>query len=131
MSGADIYVALMERVATLSIGSPALPISYPETTESYDPPADGMYLEVLDFPNRPFWEGLTDGRVDQGLLQINVVWPQNEGLVAPKAAADAVIAHFPKGLRLGSVKITAQPWQGSPLIGDHDVKVAVTIPWKA
>lgn len=131
MTGEEIYLALMGRVETLSIGSPALPIAYPETTESYSPPADGRYLDVTDFPNAPFWQGMTDGRIDQGLLQVTVVWPQNAGLVAPKAAADQVIAHFPKGLRLGALKITGEPWQAAPLIGEHDVRIPITIPWKA
>lgn len=135
-SGADIFDALMQRVTSLEVGSPALPIALPEV--SFKPQTDapqGKYLDVSDFPNRPLWEGLSDGRIDQGLLQITVVWPKGRGLVQPKAAADAVIAHFPKGLVLahGSarVKISAQPWQAQPIIGTSELRIPVTISWVA
>lgn len=133
-TGAEIFDALMGRVATLSVGSPPLPIAYPEI--GFDPPEDEVgnplpYLDVSDFPNRPLWEGLSDGRVDQGWLQITVVWPKGRGLVAPKAAADEVIAHFPKGLQLSGVKISAQPWQASPITDASECRVPVSIPWVA
>jgi len=130
-TGAAIYDALMGRVASLAIGSPALPVAYPEVF--FDPKASGgKYLDVSDFPNRPAWEGLSEGRLDQGFIQITVVWPKGQGIRAPKAAADAVIAHFPKGLRLASgVKISAEPWQAAPLIDASECRVPVTVPWVA
>jgi hypothetical protein len=136
--GADIYLALMAKVSTLAVGSPALPIAYPEQQPAFDPATDapdGKYIEVSDFPNRPRWEGLASGQLKQGLLQITVIWPKNDGLVRPKAAADEVMAHFAKGTVLVSgtakVKISAEPWQAAPLSEDSEVRVPVTIPWTA
>ncbi len=133
MNAAAIADALLARCATLAVGSPPLPVSYPDVP--FSPPADGKYLEVSDFTNRPAWEGVTTGRVDQGLLQITVVWPKDEGVIKPKAIADAVAAHFPKGLRLTSgaarVKVSAGPWAASPLLGGGETRIPITIPWTA
>lgn len=126
--------ALLARAATLSVGSPALPISMPEV--AFDPQTtDGKYLEVSVFPNRPRWEGVTSGRLDQGLLQVTVVWPKGQGVIAANEAAAEVMAHFPKGLQMVSgstcVKVTQEPWAAAPLIADHELRVPVTIPWTA
>lgn len=130
MSTSETYLAIMARVETLSVGSPALPIAYPEMAETFVPPDDGKYLDATAFPNKPFWEGLAEGRIDQGILQITVVWPKNVGLAAPMAAADEVIAHFPKGHRMGAVKVSGEGWQSPPLPGDDAVRIPVTIPWR-
>lgn len=130
-----IASALLARCATLSVDSPALPVAMPEV--AFTPPADEEgerlpYLEVRDFTNAPYWEGLKSGRIDQGLLQITVVWPPRQGVIKPKAAAAAVMAHFPKGLRLSSgVRVNREPWAASPLSDDSEVRVPVTISWTA
>ena len=129
---ADIASALLARCATLSVGSPALPIAYPEAAETFSPPSDGKYLEVSYFSNRPAWEGLASGRMDQGLLQVTVVWPKNKGIVAPSRHASEVMAHFPKGLALADgVRVSGQPYAASPLTDTSDVRIPVTIPWVA
>jgi len=129
----DIADALLARCATLAVGSPALTIAMPEV--SFTPPASGKYLDVAIFYNRPAWEGVASGRLDQGLLQVTVVWPKGQGVVKPMEAAQTVMAHFAKGLTLQSgtanVKITAAPYATSPLIDEFDVRVPVTIGWKA
>lgn len=129
---AQVLDALLARVAALTL-SPVLPVDYPEVT--FDPPADGKYLTVSFFPNRPMAEGLTSGRVDQGLLQVTVVWPKNQGLVAPSNIAQAVIDHFPNGLALQSgstrVKISGQAWAAAPITDTDRVSLPVTISWAA
>jgi hypothetical protein len=129
---AQVLDALLARVAALTL-SPTLPVAYPEV--AFDPPADGKYLAVSFFPNRPMAEGLTNGRVDQGLLQITVVWPKNQGLIAPAGIAQAVIDHFPNGLALQSgatrVKISGQAWQAAPITDTDRVSIPITIPWAA
>lgn len=125
-----IAAALLARCATLAVGSPALPIAYPDVT--FTPPASGKYLAVSLFFNRPAWEGLKSGRLDQGILQVAVVWPKNQGVVKPMQAAKAVMAHFPKALELaGGVKISAQPYAVSPLLDDSETRIPITIPWTA
>jgi hypothetical protein len=133
---ADIAEALLAKVATLSVGSPALPIAYPEV--GFDPEADsqdGKYLDIRDFPNRPRWEGVTAGKLDQGLLQITVVWPRGQGVIDAKAAADEVMAHFAKGTVMvhgsAKVKVSSEPWQAAPLSDALELRVPVSIPWTA
>lgn len=130
---AAVAAALLARCSTLSVGSPALPVAYPDV--DFTPPASGKYLEARFLPNRPAYEGLSSGRMDQGLLQINVVWPRKQGVIKPNAAAAEVMAHFPKGLRLqGSgvrVKIDREPWAAAPLIEDDKTVIPVTVSWTA
>jgi hypothetical protein len=126
---AAVATALFERCETLSVGSPALPIAYPDV--AFTPPGDGRYLQVDLFANVPRWQGLASGRLDQGLLQITVVTPPGEGIVKARELANVVMSHFPKGLRLGAVKISAEPWDASPLIGDGETRTPITIPWVA
>lgn len=132
---AEIAVALLARCETLSVGSPALPVQMPDVTSSAIPPADGKYLAVSYFTNRPAWEGLSEGRMDQGLLQVSVVWPRQQGLVKPSQAASEVMGHFPKGLNLssGSTKVTIdrEPFAASPILEADKTTIPVTISWKA
>lgn len=137
---AQVPDALFARVATINTGSPSLPISWPEgidvsTDQTFEPPSDGKYLLVQYFPNAPAWEGMASGRMDQGLLQVSVVWPKNQGLIAPMQVAQAVIDHFPLGHTMVSgetqVKVVKQPWAAQPLIDADRVSVPITIEWKA
>ena len=132
---AAVAAALLSRCETLEVGSPVLPVAFPDVP--FDPAVeapDGRYLTVDLFNNAPFWEGLTSGRIDQGLMQITVVWPKGEGLAARRAAAE-VIAQFPKNLTLpGSgvrVKINRETWQASPILDDDSTSIPVTISWVA
>ena len=137
---AQIIDALFVHCATLNVGSPPLPISYPEvaftppmTTETQPKPKP--YLQVDWFGNRPAWEGLSSGKLAQGLLQITVVWPRGAGIVAPAEAAQQVIGHFAKGTALfdGSVKVTInqEPWAATPITEDTQLRIPVTVSWNA
>lgn len=110
-----------------------LPVAMPDA--SFTPPSDGRYLRVSLFHNAPVWEGLASGRMDQGLLQITVVWPRGRGAVAARLIAQRIIGEFPKGLTLRAqgvrVRISGQPWAGSPILDDAATLVPVTIPWMA
>jgi hypothetical protein len=127
--------ALLIRVATMTIGSPPLPIAMPEQATTFAPPTDGKYLEVRYFTNQAAWEGLSTGVLDQGLLQVTVVWPKNKGLIAPLEAAGLVAAHMPKGLLLfhagAKIKINREPRIAAPLIEDTEVRVPVVFSWVA
>jgi hypothetical protein len=132
----DVAAALLTRCSTLSVGSPALPVAYPEPQKTFDPPTTeagrpAPYLRVDLFLNAPLWEGLSEGRIDQGLMQIMVVWPKNQGLPAPLRTAAAVIAHFPKGRLAPGVKISREAWAASPIIEPSQVLVPIMIPWTA
>lgn len=124
---------LLARCATLSVGSPALPVAMPEM--SFTPPPDNKYLRVDFFANKPAWEGLGPETMDQGLLQVVVVWPWRKGIVAPRRIARDVMAHFPKELTLAAdgVKVTINkaPYASSPVPDEPVSLTPVTISWVA
>lgn len=124
---------LLARCATLSVGTPVLPVAMPDI--SFTPPADNKYLRVDFFANKPAWEGLGAETMDQGLLQIVVVWPWNRGVIAPRRIAAEVAAHFPKGLILtgSGVKVTINktPWAASLILEEPVSMTPVTISWLA
>ncbi|KAF0102235.1 MAG: hypothetical protein FD144_2670 [Rhodospirillaceae bacterium] len=107
----NIEAALFTRVTSLSL-TPARQVAYPNVP--FSPPAAG-YLEVLHFPNRPqrvFLRG-SDPHFRQGILQLTVVSPLNEGATPATKAAGEIAAHFPADLALYSegvkVKVQAAP----------------------
>lgn len=124
---------LLARCALMETEGPTLPVAMPDV--AFPPPADGRYLRVDLFSNAPFWEGLTSGRVDQGLLQVTVVWPKLKGVVAHRQAAAQVMAHFPKGLKLFGpatrVTVSREPWAASPILEDTETLTPITVSWTA
>lgn len=127
MTPSQIFDALLARVGTLPGNYPT---SYPNQT--FTPPANAIYLIAEVFPNRPKWDGLGAGeKLDQGLLQITVVSPKRSGIIPVTQVSDAILAHFPKGLRLGALKVTGEPWVAQPLIEASEVRLPVTVPWVA
>lgn len=86
------------------------------------PPADGFSLEPLHFPNEPVDRGWEDDSCPEqrGYFRIFVCFrPRPKtGLINPSALADALIAHFPKGTVLGSVRVKKTPWQTSAITED-------------
>lgn len=124
---------LLARCDTLNVGTPKMPVAMPDV--AFIPPTDGRYLRVDLFSNAPFWEGLTSGRIDQGLLQITVVWPKGKGLIVQGRAVAQVLAHFPKRLKLFGpatrVTVNRESWAASPLLGDVSSETPITISWTA
>lgn len=127
---------LLARCETLNVGTPKMPVAMPDVT--FDPAVkapDGRYLRADLFSNAPFWEGLTSGRIDQGLLQITVVWPKGKGLIVQRRAAQQVMDHFAKGLKLFGpatrVSINREPWAAAPIKGDVSTETPITISWTA
>lgn len=132
----EIPDALLDRLGSLSVGSPALPIAYPDI--EFDPATDapaGKYLEVGFFRNAPKWEGLGSGVLDQGVLVVSVIHPKDQGVIAINADAQDVADHFAKASILSSgttrVKISREPVVGSPMHEGDKTIVAVTISWTA
>lgn len=130
---ADIPDALLTRLGTLAVGSPALPIAMPDV--GFDPSSSEAFLEARYFRNAPLWEGLAGGVVDQGLLVVSVMWPKGQGVIAMNEAAQKIADHFPKGLTLKSgstgVKLNKEPVIASPLTEGDKTIVAVSISWTA
>lgn len=135
---AEVAKAIIDRCVSLNYGAPRMPVAMPDVP--FTPPKNNSgtalpYFRVDLFSNAPFWQGLTSGRIDQGLLQITIVWPKGAGVIKPKQAAKAVMDHFPKGLRLYGpgvrVSVSGEPWDASPIIGDTETETPVTIPFRA
>jgi hypothetical protein len=124
---------ILEHAEAMVIGSPSLPIAYPDVT--FVPPADGKYLRLDLFTNEPFWQGLSSGRIDQGLLQVMVVWPRAEGRIRPLEVAAMVMEHWAKLTTLqGSgtrVRVNKEPWAATPLLSPSETETPITIPWNA
>ncbi len=124
---------LLARCETLNVGTPKLPVAMPDV--AFTPPTSGPYLRVDLFRNAPFWEGLASGRVDQGLLQVTLIWPKGRGLIVQAKAVKQIIDHFTKGLALHGtdtrVKINREPWAASPIMGDVSTETPITISWTA
>jgi hypothetical protein len=131
----EIMQALFGRAVVMEFVGPQMPVALPEQAPQFVPPADGKYLDVTFFPNVPRWEGITNGIMEQGLLQVMVVWPRALGIVAPGRKAELVKAHFPKSLVLLSgttrVSISREPVAAQPLVEPDKVSVPVTISWTA
>lgn len=132
----EIPAALLARLSSLAIGSPPLPIAYPDIP--FDPATQslaGKYLQAGYFRNTPAFEGLSSGVLDQGVLVVSVVFPKSGGVIAINQAAQFVADHFPKAsaLKNGStrVKISKEPVIGSPLQEGDKTIVAVTVSWVA
>lgn len=130
---AGVFDALLARCSSLAVGSPPLPIAYPEV--SFTPPASGRYLEVRVFANRNAWQSIAGGGMGQGLLQITAVWPKGQGVVAPGQIADAVAGHFPNGQAMFSggyaVKVIGKPTAMSPNSDGPSLRIPVTVSWSA
>lgn len=129
---ADVAKALLDRVGTLTHGSPVMKKAMPDVP--FSPETGKPYFRVDLFRNAPFWQGLNTGKIDQGLMQVTVVWPEGQGIIKASAAADAVMAHFPKGLKLfsGSARVKlGEPYASAPLLDAGWSSTPVTIPWRA
>jgi hypothetical protein len=132
---AQIYAALMDRVGTMAL-TPSCPVAYPDIT--FDPAKDapnGRYIEVRYFPNRPAWEGVSAGALDQGLLQLTLIMKAGQGILAPLELVAAIKAHFAKGTVMVNgqtkVTITREPWPSAPLVDATEVRTPITITWAA
>jgi hypothetical protein len=135
---AQIADALLTHALLMEAQGPKLPVSVPEPAETFVPPVDAFgnalaYLEVTNLPNRDKWQGLRHGRIRQGLFQVTVVWPKNQGSIRPLEAAGLVEAHFAKNTALVSgdaqVRIAKEPWTADAIPGDIDSRYPVTIEW--
>ena len=100
MSTSAIVGALFAHAEDMVIGSPPLPVFFEGV--AVKPPQKPKYLWVSIAPNeteRPT-VAFDDRRVFQGIVLINLFWPNGTGLPAPLAAADEVREHWRDGRRL-------------------------------
>ena len=91
-----------------------------------------MWLEPKFFPNTPdniAWGD--DSCMDtRGHFRILVYFRPGDGTVAPITLADALIAHYPKGLALGTVRVRKRAWQALAVTEDASkLFIPVTVPY--
>ena len=95
-----IFNALATKLAALTF-SPALPIAWPNV--NFTPPdANTGYIRAQLFPATAEQTTLgTDGQNRHtGIFQVDVIWPENQGLTAPTEKAGAIADHFKRGTLL-------------------------------
>jgi hypothetical protein len=100
MSTSAIVGALFAHAQDMAIGSPPLPVFFEGV--AVKPPNKPKYLWVSIAPNettRPT-VAFDERYVYQGVVLINLFWPNGTGLPAILAAADEVRAHWQDGTRL-------------------------------
>lgn len=130
---ADIYAALKAKAEAVetALGLPAA-----IDDESFTPPfVDGNlppFLRFDFFNNAPFWQGISDGRVDQGLLQVNVIVSYGFDRATAYGYVDQIIALYPNAARLSAVrplKVQGQSWVASPIPEADRTTYPITVSW--
>ena len=130
---AIIFKALTDRLLAMP---QVLPVAAPNIVF---PPAGqqtpAKYLRLAFLPNqtRQITVG-DDPQQKRGLIQVSVVWPVGQGIIAALNVADQVIDHFKNQTLFASgvrITISSEPWAAGPLQDGDRVQVPVTIPYIA
>ena len=100
----QIEALLFNQVASFS----ALPIAWPGVP--FDKPTDNRYLEVIHFPNDPIDYDWRDyATVQRGILQLNVHWTRNIGVIEANDMARSIAAMFAKNTIIGGSLMVINP----------------------
>lgn len=128
-----VTLALNTRLAALTL-SPAMTVAWPNS--EFTPPAAG-YLEPIAFRNLTQPTGFRTNTL-QGIYQVSVrkpLPPASIGAAPADNAADAVAAHFPRGLwlpELSGVTVRIRNTSvGTAIKDDPYWMVPVSIEWFA
>lgn len=93
------------------------------------------YLVVDIVPNRPAWEGVKTGRLDQGLLQILAVYPAGTGSITPALMVGRIMAGFPVSAPIAAddviVRVARAPFESPPIPVNDRTSYPVTVAWVA
>lgn len=129
----QIWESLYAHLAALTL-SPPLAIAGPNTKF----PAAGetlpaIYLRVHHLRATPDDVGISKWVERQGVLQVDVCYSREDGLIAATEIADAIAAHFPRGSVIGSipVRIDWTPAVASPIDDSPHIKLPVSIRYRA
>lgn len=130
MSQASISAALATRLNTLAGG-----YSVQWENAPLNPPA-GVYLAEAFLPAATMAVGVASTSSDEyaGIYQVTVMSPKGGTKGPSRAACDAVLAHFPRGLRVSSGGITVAVLRASmgPALMDGDrYAVPISIDYRA
>jgi hypothetical protein len=131
----DIHTALMASVDDLAatLGYQVAFVDAP-----FEEPLDSNgsflpYLRVNLLRNAPAWQSTRTGRMDQGLLQVDLVWPRHSPITDQLTAIDAIVDAYPKGRLFPSsvIKVQRAAWASTSLPETDRTLTPVTIPWAA
>ena len=130
MSQATISAALSARLNTVAGGYQVQWENAPFT-----PPA-GVYLAEAFLPATTLAVGVSSASSDEysGIYQVTVMAPKGATKGPARAAADAVLAHFPRGLELtrDNIKVTVLRSSMGPALMDGDrYAVPLSIEYRA
>lgn len=116
---------------TLNASGLGYPVAWPGV--DFTPPATGVWLEVLFFPNQPLDPTLSSaGIIPRGFLQIEACTRPGGGIQSAQEAAEAVLAVFPKLTSIsGLVRVYQTPYAAAPLVDGDRISVPVTISYSA
>lgn len=129
----DIYAALKAKAEAVALALD-LPAAIDDAT--FTPPfVDGdlpPFLRFDFFNNAPFWQGITEGAVDQGLLQVNLIVSHGFDRETAFGYVDQIIALYPKAERLPGervVKVQSKTWVASAIPEPDRTTYPVTVSW--
>lgn len=126
-TNSDIYQAFIDKINTEFGGD--FSISY--EGYSFTPPASGVWLELKHFPNTGVDQSLASNTVlAQGIFQVTAKSRKEKGIMHIQNTCDLVAAEFPKNTVIaGTCRVSAVPYQSSPLTEDDRISVGLTIPY--
>lgn len=131
---ADIARLILAHAEDMAIGSPALPVVFAGTAVKHPTKPRYIWVEYFINPTTAPHVGFADSLVHQGILLCRVYWSNGVGLPQPLDAAQAVIRHFPRSLRLYDDYLRVEFQAGSAATPIQDkawLYVPVTLPWRA
>lgn len=125
--------ALFAHLAALTL-SPAMPVAWEDV--NFTPPSTG-YVRATYHPNTVQQITLGDLGINRfiGLFQVDVFWPQGQGIIQPSQRVAAISAHFKRGTDIAGTGVTVriiQPPQARPALESAPyVQIPVMIRWQA
>ena len=131
---ADIARLILAHAEDMAIGTPPLPVAFAGTMVKHPTKPRYIWVEYFINPTAAPGVGNADSLVHQGILLCRVYWSNGVGLPAPLAAAQDVIRHFPRSLKLyaDSLRVDFQAGSAATPIQEAGwLYVPVTIPWRA
>lgn len=133
MNKSDIAKILLDRALVMTFTpEPSIPV-YDVMQQT--PAVAGAHVEAQFLPNESteLSVGNDAPKWHQGFLQMTVVWPAGEGVVAPSLYVDQIIEHWKKGTTLFGtgfkLRVNRTPWDGQPFKDGKWVRIPVSIPY--
>ena len=131
MNKSEIAQLLLDEALTMTF-TPAIGVyDVMQQTDAIE----AQHIEVQFLPNESteLSVGNDAPKWHQGFLQMTVVWPTGQGVVAPALYVDQIIDHWRKGTTLFGtgfkLKVNRTPWDGQPFKDGKWVRIPVSIPY--